>query len=55
MHFAQHPSGRDVVRAGSIGLPGKSLPRLIAGQLAARAAAATPLPIRAESTTLRFM
>lgn len=55
MHLLKPLPRRDILRAGSIGLLGMSLPRLIAGQRAAQAADAVALPVKAKSTVLLFM
>ncbi len=54
-HLREPLQRRDILRAGTIGLLGMSLPRLIAGQRAAQAANPNSLPIRAKSTVLLFM
>ncbi len=55
MHLSQPLPRRDIVRAGTIGLLGMSLPRLLAGQQTAAAAERPTLPVRAKSTVLLFM
>ena len=55
MHLSMPLPRRDIVRAGSIGLMGMSLPRLLAGQLVGQAAESAAPRIRAKSTVLLFM
>lgn len=55
MHLSNPLSRRDILRAGSIGLFGMSLPRLLSGQRAAQGMDTPGLPIRARSTVLLFM
>jgi len=46
---------RDILRAGTVGLLGMSMPRLLAGQTAASEALETAPPVRAKACILLFM
>ena len=46
---------RDVLRAGTVGLLGMSMPRLLAGQTAASETLETAPPVRAKACILLFM
>jgi hypothetical protein len=55
MHINSPLPRRDLLRAGSIGLFGMSLPQILAGQRLTQSAEVGTLPVRAKSTVLLFM